>query len=176
MATRRKKTHVRYRNDPLLKGLGQHCARLRKRNGYSMDRMAKESDQSTSVISRLEKGDGAITVASLFRYAQTLRIHPKELLDFPLEGLFDLDTAEAGTTPEPILRPGKSLKMLPYDDLFARKQAYKTMLPVCSLKAAAGYFGGGEAVEPEGWVAVDGLKTGATTNRNLFIARAMGDP
>ncbi len=139
-----------------------------------MDRMAKESDQSTSVISRLEKGDGAITVASLFRYAQTLRIHPKELLDFPLEGLFDLDTAEAGTTPEPILRPGKSLKMLPYDDLFARKQAYKTMLPVFSLKAAAGYFGGGEAVEPEGWVAVDGLKTGATTNRNLFIARAMG--
>jgi len=30
-------------------------------------------------------------------------------------------------------------------------EAFKTLLPLYTLKAAAGYFGSGEAVEPEGW-------------------------
>jgi SOS-response transcriptional repressor LexA len=175
VATRKKRTHVRYRNDPLLKVLGQHCARFRKRNGYSMDRMAKESEMSASVIFRLEKGEGAITVASLFRYAQTLGMHPKELFDFPMDELMagEIPTHTAAEL-EPAFRAARSTKILDSDDVAARNLAFKTHLPVFSLKAAAGYFGAGEAVEPEGWMAVDGLKAGASSNRHLFIAKAVG--
>jgi len=44
-------------------------------------------------------------------------------------------------------------------------------LPVYTLKAAAGYFGEGEAVEPEGWVEVDEM--GKLDDR-MFVACAVG--
>lgn len=48
-------------------------------------------------------------------------------------------------------------------------ERFESYLPVYSLKAAAGYFGSGEAVEREGWVRVDGhLSPG------MFVARAAG--
>lgn len=175
MAQRRKpNTRSRYRNEAYLKALGEHCARIRKQKGYSMDRMAKESDGlSTSVVSRLEKGDGAITVASLFRYALTLGLHPRDLLDIPLD-----DVATAGVTLDDAVtktvRATRSARILPYDDATARKQAFKGYLPVFSLKAAAGSFGSGQVVEPEGWIAVEGLAPTTNTNRGLFVARAVG--
>ena len=46
---------------------------------------------------------------------------------------------------------------------------FKNYLPVYSLKAAAGYFGAGEAVECEGWVQVDGR-----LSKDMFTARAVG--
>lgn len=49
--------------------------------------------------------------------------------------------------------------------------AYKTLLPVYSLQAAAGHFGEGRAVELEGWVEVQGLGTLAD---DMFVARAVG--
>jgi SOS-response transcriptional repressor LexA len=51
------------------------------------------------------------------------------------------------------------------------EQMFKRFLPVYSLKAAAGYFGEGEAVEPESWVEVDGL---GTLDERMFVARAVG--
>jgi hypothetical protein len=53
----------------------------------------------------------------------------------------------------------------------AERGAFKTHLPVYSLKAAAGHFGAGEAVEPVGWVEV----RGRPLNKQMFVARAMGD-
>lgn len=52
-----------------------------------------------------------------------------------------------------------------------REEWFKRFLPVYSLKAAAGYFGNGEAVEPDGWVEVDSL---GKLDENMFVARAVG--
>ncbi len=52
-----------------------------------------------------------------------------------------------------------------------REEWFKRFLPIYSLKAAAGYFGSGEAVEPDGWVEVDSL---GKLDENMFVARAVG--
>jgi hypothetical protein len=57
------------------------------------------------------------------------------------------------------------------DDARARRDAFRTLLPVYSLKAAAGYFGSGESVEPEGWV--DASSVGKL-DKGMFVARAVG--
>src|SRR5206468_1128066 len=46
-----------------------------------------------------------------------------------------------------------------------------TLLPLYTLKAAAGYFGNGEAVEPEAWIDATGL---GTLDDGMFVARAEG--
>jgi SOS-response transcriptional repressor LexA len=48
---------------------------------------------------------------------------------------------------------------------------FKTLLPVYSLKAAAGYFGSGESVELEGWVEADSF---GRLDERMFVARAVG--
>jgi SOS-response transcriptional repressor LexA len=50
-------------------------------------------------------------------------------------------------------------------------EAYKTMLPLYTLKAAAGYFGNGEAVEAETWV--DAASIGKLDEK-MFVVRAKG--
>jgi SOS-response transcriptional repressor LexA len=52
-----------------------------------------------------------------------------------------------------------------------KREAFKTLLPLYSLRAAAGYFGDGEAVEPEGWVEADSV--GKLDDR-MFVCRAVG--
>lgn len=44
-------------------------------------------------------------------------------------------------------------------------------LPFYEMRAACGYFGNGELVEPTGWVRVDSL---GRLNRNMFVVRASG--
>ena len=41
-------------------------------------------------------------------------------------------------------------QLISLEDARVKRDAFKTLLPLYSLKAAAGYFGSGEAVEPEG--------------------------
>src|SRR5262249_28411670 len=48
---------------------------------------------------------------------------------------------------------------------------FKSLLPVYSLKAAAGYFGKGESVELEGWIEADGV---GRLDEHMFVARAVG--
>ncbi len=116
-----------------------------------MDRLAKESEQlSTSVVHRLESGSGAVTITALYRYAEALNIHPKVLLDFAVRSE---DHRE-----EPAI-------------LESSRGAFKTHLPLYSLKAAAGHFGQGEAVEPLGWVEV---RDRGPLRKNMFVARAVG--
>jgi hypothetical protein len=52
-----------------------------------------------------------------------------------------------------------------------KKEAFKTLLPLYSLKAAAGYFGEGAAVEPEGWVEVGKRRK---LDSGMFVAQAKG--
>lgn len=77
----------------------------------------------------------------------------------------DLTEALVRAKPEPQLR----LVAISEDRVL--KEAFKTLLPVYSLKAAAGYFGSGEAVEQEGWVEAGGV---GKLDERMFVARAFG--
>lgn len=48
---------------------------------------------------------------------------------------------------------------------------YVDFLPFYEMRAACGYFGEGELVEPSGWVKVDSV---GRLNRNMFVVRATG--
>lgn len=54
-------------------------------------------------------------------------------------------------------------------DDFPAKERYKTFLPLYTLRAACGAFGGGEPVEPEGWVEV-----GGRLDDTMFLVHAEG--
>lgn len=70
-----------------------------------------------------------------------------------------------------VARPEPQLKLIPLDAERAKREAFKTLLPLYSLKAAAGYFGNGEAVDPEGWVEAD---TVGKLDERMFVCRAVG--
>ncbi|MDR7420372.1 MAG: DEAD/DEAH box helicase family protein [Armatimonadota bacterium] len=67
--------------------------------------------------------------------------------------------------------PDRQLRLIALDDERVRREAYKRLLPVYSLEAAAGYFGRGEAVEPEGWIEADGI---GRLDEGMFVCRAVG--
>lgn len=152
------KTRKRYSDAGVLRALGAHCKRLRIQKGYSIDRMSRESDQlSTSVIHRLETGSGAVTVSALTRYAEVLGVPLTRLMDFE---------APARQAPSPF-RP----TVLDGDDPRVKREAFRTLLPLYSLKAAAGYFGRGESVDPDGWVEALGFPK---IDDKMFVVRAAG--
>ncbi len=68
-------------------------------------------------------------------------------------------------------RPEPQLRLISLEDDRVQREAFKTLLPLYSLKAAAGYFGNGETVEPEGWVEADGL---GKLDERMFVCRAVG--
>jgi len=82
-----------------------------------------------------------------------------------LNTLEDLNTAVAV---EPASR---QLQLISLDDARVEKEKFKTLLPLYSLKAAAGYFGEGEAVEPEAWIDASSI---GRLDEQMFIARAVG--
>lgn len=93
MRKKRRKTR-HFRNRAFLQLLGAHCRRLRNGTGISVNRMARESSRlSASVIMRLEKGTGPVTVLTLLRYADGLGVPVKRLFDFP----FDWHEYDEGT-------------------------------------------------------------------------------
>jgi type III restriction enzyme len=63
------------------------------------------------------------------------------------------------------------LRLLGPDDDRIAAGRFKSLLPVYSLKAAAGYFGKGESVQVEGWIEADGV---GRLDEQMFIARAVG--
>lgn len=142
-----------------LLALGAHCRRLRTQRGYSIDRLAKESDHlSTSVIQRLETGSGPVNVTNLLRYAAAL--------DLRVQDLFTFDSKNTHEEPR-----RSSPEVLPVDTPGVEKLAYRTHLPLYSLKAAAGRFGTGETVEAIGWVEVKGR---GALSKKMFVAQASG--
>lgn len=67
--------------------------------------------------------------------------------------------------------PSRQLQLISVEDSRVPKERFKTLLPLYTLKAAAGYFGNGEAVEPEGWVDASGI---GHLDRDMFVAKAVG--
>lgn len=63
------------------------------------------------------------------------------------------------------------LMLISVDDPRVERAAFKTLLPVYSLEAAAGYFVEGKAVELEGWAEAPGFKN---LTDDMFVARAVG--
>lgn len=68
-------------------------------------------------------------------------------------------------------RPEPQLRLISLEDERIKREAFKTLLPVYTLKAAAGYFGAGDAVEPEGWVEAHSM---GRLDDQMFVCRAMG--
>ncbi|MBI3157018.1 MAG: DEAD/DEAH box helicase family protein [Burkholderiales bacterium] len=68
-------------------------------------------------------------------------------------------------------RPGPQAQLISLDDERARREAFKSLLPLYSLKAAAGYFGNGEAVEAEGWIEAGAV---GRLDERMFVCRAVG--
>lgn len=82
-----------------------------------------------------------------------------------VETFKELSEALVHSGPEPQLR------LIPKDDPNVSGEAFKTLLPMYSLEAAAGYFGEGKAVELEGWVEVDSI---GRLDEDMFVAKAVG--
>jgi SOS-response transcriptional repressor LexA len=78
-----------------------------------------------------------------------------------------VELAEALVVPP----PGPQLTLVRLEDERVGREAFKTLLPLYSLKAAAGYFGDGEAVEPEGWIEAEGI---GQLDEQMFVCRAVG--
>jgi type III restriction enzyme len=68
-------------------------------------------------------------------------------------------------------RPEPQLRLISLDDARVKREAFKKLLPLYTLKAAAGYFAGGEAVEPEAWLEAGGV---GKLDDQMFVARAVG--
>jgi len=82
-----------------------------------------------------------------------------------VQSLADLAEALVRARPEPRLR------LISLEDERVKREAFKTLLPLYTLRAAAGYFGEGEAVEAEAWVEADGL---GRLDDQMFVCRAVG--
>ena len=68
-------------------------------------------------------------------------------------------------------RPELQIRWISLEDERVKREAFKTLLPLYTLQAAAGYFGNAEAVEPEGWVEADGV---GRIDERMFACRAIG--
>jgi transcriptional regulator with XRE-family HTH domain len=76
-----KTTH--YKHVAFQKALGDHCRKLRKQKGYSVNRLAGEAERmSPDVVMRLESG-GIVTTTTLYRFAEVLGVSVRALFDFP---------------------------------------------------------------------------------------------
>lgn len=93
-----------------------------------------------------------MTITALYRYAQALQVDVKSLFDFS----FTVDKNKK--------------KIIPPNDPRAEKEAFKTLLPLYSLKAAAGHFGQSMEVEPLGWLEIKGRPL----SKDMFVAQALG--
>lgn len=70
-----------------------------------------------------------------------------------------------------VARPEPQLRLISFEDERVKREAFKTLLPLYSLKAAAGYFGNAEPVKRESWVEADGL---GKIDERMFVCRAVG--
>lgn len=127
---------VRYKNEAFLKVLGEHCKQMRVQRGYSIDRLARESDQlSPATIDRLERGLADSQILVLTRYAEVLGANLLDLFSF-LKDAPDLS---------------KDSRIIPYHEGAKPPAGY---VPVYPLKIAAGKFSDENDfsdVTPIGW-------------------------
>lgn len=68
-----------------LKAFGNHLRKLRKARNLSQEELAWKADSELSQINRIELGKISAGLTQLFKIAQALDIHVKELFDFEYE-------------------------------------------------------------------------------------------
>lgn len=122
----------------------------------------------------LRRGDAQTYRQVLFAIQETIKV--RALIDEVIEehgGWPEAfrSTSELAVTPGAMPRSKPHPHVIPLDDSRVKKEAYRTLLPVYTLRAAAGYFGNGESVESEGWL--EATDVGVLDER-MFVARAMG--
>jgi transcriptional regulator with XRE-family HTH domain len=71
------------RKDPKVL-FGERLKVLRKKKGWSQEKLALEADMDRSYIGGVEQGRRNISLINICRLAKTLNIHQSELLQFPL--------------------------------------------------------------------------------------------
>lgn len=74
------------KND-ILKEIGEKIVEYRKRNNQTQGDISFFTGIEISEISRYEQGKINLTISTLLKFSQALKIHPKELFDFefPIE-------------------------------------------------------------------------------------------
>jgi transcriptional regulator with XRE-family HTH domain len=65
----------------LLKALGEHVRKTRKRRGYSQDRVYLEAGFSRGTMSRIEAGKVNPTYLTLYKIAKTIGVSVRQLLE-----------------------------------------------------------------------------------------------
>lgn len=73
---------MKEQNRLMLKSFGKHLRELRKRKGFTQEDLAFSIGIEISQISRIERGVINTSLLNLIKIANTLKIQPKELLDF----------------------------------------------------------------------------------------------
>lgn len=70
-----------------LKAFGKRMRELREARNLSQEALAWKADSELSQISRMERGIINAGLSQIFKIAEALEVHPKELFDFdiPLE-------------------------------------------------------------------------------------------
>ena len=66
----------------ILVAFGKNLATLRKRNGWSQEKLALESGIARSYLSGVERGQRNIALLNINLLAKTLGIHPSDLMNF----------------------------------------------------------------------------------------------
>ncbi|MEW5993141.1 MAG: helix-turn-helix transcriptional regulator [Candidatus Zixiibacteriota bacterium] len=61
---------------------GRRLRELRKKRGWSQERLALEANMDRSYIGGVERGERNIALVNICRLAETLRVKPGKLLDF----------------------------------------------------------------------------------------------
>jgi transcriptional regulator with XRE-family HTH domain len=75
----------RYKNDKYVKAFASHLKELRNISGLTQEDLAGEANTSLSQVGRIERGERAPTILTLFLFAKALGVHPKKLLDFEMK-------------------------------------------------------------------------------------------
>lgn len=71
-----------YVESEILAAFGKNLALLRRRKGWSQEKLALESGIARSYLSGVERGQRNIALLNISLLAKTLEIHPSELMNF----------------------------------------------------------------------------------------------
>ena len=70
------------RNEPYLKAFGNNLRQIRKKRGFSMEKLALNAGIEYSQVSDIEHGNINTTISTIHAIAKALEIPEKELFDF----------------------------------------------------------------------------------------------
>ncbi len=73
---------MNFRDEEVLYAFGENLKKLRKKRGFSQEKLAYSSNISLSQIARIETGRINTTLCTIVKIAETLEIDPAELLSF----------------------------------------------------------------------------------------------